>query len=165
MRRVAFTEHKLREGLEGIPDVDLWATCDRNAKIREPKVDEFLYEIKDKFASRGNPRTVGAFVKSIRDKIDETLAGKGEYVLYALRQSDVTWLSHAVVVWLIEVGECISERIGTSEVDHGGLVCRYPEGRNKNMPWKLIQPRKSVVISSMIAEPIDNHEVPDITRV
>jgi hypothetical protein len=73
------------EWLKCFADVELWATCNTDTKIRKSKTDEVLYEIKDPFASGWDIGSVGTLIKGIDDKINWTLVRKGEHILEALR--------------------------------------------------------------------------------
>ena len=62
--------------LEDDSDVDLWATCDAQMKIRKPYVGELLYKLEDLFPRRWNAREVGTLVERVDNNIDWALIGE-----------------------------------------------------------------------------------------
>jgi hypothetical protein len=54
------------QGLKDVSYVNFWATCDTYMKVWYMKVDELLHKLKDPFARRWNPRSVGTFIKGIK---------------------------------------------------------------------------------------------------
>ena len=83
-------------------------------KTREVKVDKFLYETKDLSTGGWDTRFVGTLIKSIYDKINWALIGKGEHLLETLRHIFVASLTPAVVVRHVVAGEYVTKGIRTS---------------------------------------------------
>ena len=102
------------DALEGVPDVDLGTTSNADMESWKPKVDEFLHEFKDLSTKGWYPRSIGTLVERIQDEIDLALIRKCEHVLQATYQGNVTGMTHAIVMFLVEAGQYVTKGIGTS---------------------------------------------------
>jgi hypothetical protein len=57
------------ERIEDVSNVDLWTACDTDMKIWKVKFDKLLQKLKDTLSRGRNPRTIGAFIKSVDDNV------------------------------------------------------------------------------------------------